>query len=141
MILACLPIGRVRGSSTLGQHCFSLSLSSHTMFISLASLTSPFPASANTSCTEGKWQQKRIQTNPSCGITELGRMIDKYTFFFIRTPNFLPRLDVLIFSAISASNVLIDVLKYLTIKIRYLYSTTVYLLLNTIVFSLNYKMK
>ena len=61
--------------------------------------------------------------------------------FFIRTPNFLPRLDVLIFSAISASNVLIDVLKYLTIKIRYLYSTTVYLLLNTIAFSLNYKMK
>ena len=62
-------------------------------------------------------------------------------FFFIRTPNFLPRLDVLIFSAISASNVLIDVLKYLTVKMRYLYSTTVYLLSNTIVFSLNYKMK
>ena len=64
-----------------------------------------------------------------------------YYTFFLRTPYFSPRLDVLIFSAISASNVLIDVLKYLTIKIRYLYSTIVYLLLNTIVFSLNYKMK
>ena len=40
-------------------------------------------------------------------------------FFFIRTPNFLPRLDVLIFSAISASDVLNDVLNYMTIKIRY----------------------
>ena len=64
-----------------------------------------------------------------------------HLFYFIRTPNFSPRLDVLIFSAISASNCSYDVLKYLTIKIRYLYSTTVYLLLNTIVFSLNYKMK
>ena len=72
------------------------------------------------------------------GMSGLGM---KYTFFFIRTPNFLPRLDVLIFLAISASNVLIDVLKYLTIKIRYSYSTTVYLQLNTIVFSLKFKIK
>ena len=63
-----------------------------------------------------------------------------YTFFFIRTPNFLPRLDVLIFSAISASNVLIDVLNYFTLKIKYLYSTTVYLILNITVFSLSYNM-
>ena len=62
-------------------------------------------------------------------------------FFFIRTPNFSPRLDVLIFSVFLASNVLIDVLKYLTIKIRYLYSITVYLLPNTIAFSLNYEIK
>ena len=33
-------------------------------------------------------------------------------FFFIRTPNFLPRLDVLIFLAISASDVLIHVLNF-----------------------------
>ena len=38
--------------------------------------------------------------------------------FFIITPNFLPRLDVLIFLAISALDILIDVLKYLTIIIR-----------------------
>ena len=52
----------------------------------------------------------------------------------------MPRLDVLIFSAISASNVLIDVLNYFTSKIKYLYSTTVYLILNITVFSLSYNM-
>ena len=36
----------------------------------------------------------------------------QYTFFFIRTPFFSLSLDVLIFLAISASDVLIDVLKY-----------------------------
>ena len=61
-----------------------------------------------------------------------------HLFYFIRTPNFSPRLDVLIFSAISASDVVIDVLSYLTVKIRFLYSTTVYLILNTTVFSLSY---
>ena len=62
-------------------------------------------------------------------------------FFYIRTPNFSPRLDVLIFSAISAPDVLIDVLNFLTIKIRYLHSITIYLMLNTTVFSLNYNTK
>ena len=66
---------------------------------------------------------------------------DVHLFYFIRTPNFSPRLDVLIFSAISASDVLIDVLNYLTIKIRYLYSTTMYLILNITVFSLSYNIK
>ena len=61
-------------------------------------------------------------------------------FFFIRTPNFSPRLDVLIFSAISVSNVLIEVLNYFTLKIKYLYSTTVYFILNITVFSLSYNM-
>ena len=60
-------------------------------------------------------------------------------FFLIRTLNFSPRLDVLIFSAISASDVLIDVLNYLTTKKRYSYSTTVYLILNTTVFSFRIK--
>ena len=60
-----------------------------------------------------------------------------YTFFFIRTPNFSPRLDVLIFSAISASNVLFNVLNHYTLKMRYSYSTTVYLILNITVFSLS----
>ena len=64
----------------------------------------------------------------------------KYTFFFIRTPNFSLRLDVLIFSVISASNVLNDVLNYFTLKIKYLYSTTLYLILNITVFSLSYNM-
>jgi len=63
-----------------------------------------------------------------------------HLFYFIRTPNFSPRLDVLIFSAISASNVLIDVLNYFTLKIKYLYSTTVYFILNITVFSLSYNM-
>ena len=35
------------------------------------------------------------------------------------------------FLAVSASDVLIDVLKYLTIKIKYLYNIKVYLILNT----------
>ena len=64
-----------------------------------------------------------------------------HLFHFIRTPNFLPRLDVLIFSAISVSDVLIDVLNYLTIKISFLYSTTIYFILDTIVFNLNYNIK
>ena len=64
-----------------------------------------------------------------------------HLFYFIRTPNFSPRLDVLIFSAISASDVLVDVLNYLTLKIGYLYSTTVCLILNTTIFSLSYNMK
>ena len=41
-----------------------------------------------------------------------------HLFYFIRTPSFPPSLDVLIFSAISASDVLIDVLNCLTTKIR-----------------------
>ena len=61
-------------------------------------------------------------------------------FFFIRTPNFLPRLDVLIFSAISASKCSYDVLNYFTLKIKYLHSTTVYFILNITVFSLSYNM-
>ena len=64
-----------------------------------------------------------------------------YTFFFIRTPNFPPSLDVLIFSAISASDVIINVLNYLNIKTRYLFSTTVYLTLNTPDISRSYNMK
>ena len=90
------------------------------------------------------------------GLQEFGTVMRRHCFqwnhalqhghpeihlFFIRTPNFLPRLDVLIFSAISASYVLIHVLKCLTIIIRNLYSTTVYLILNTTVFSLLYNMK
>ena len=61
---------------------------------------------------------------------------------FIRTPNFSPRLDVLIFSlsAISALNILIDVLDYSTLRIKYLYRITVYLILNMTVFSLIYNM-
>ena len=43
--------------------------------------------------------------------------IFKLHLFFIRTPNFWPILDVLIFSAISASDILMDVFKYL-IKTR-----------------------
>ena len=66
--------------------------------------------------------------------------INSTPFFFIRTPNFSPRLDVLIFSAISASNVLIDVLNHFSLKVKYLYSTTVYLILNITVFSLSYNM-
>ena len=65
----------------------------------------------------------------------------QYTFFFIRTPNFSPRLDVLIFSAISASDVLINVFIYFSIKIVYLYSTTVHWILNKTVFSLRYNIK
>ena len=40
-----------------------------------------------------------------------------HLFYFIRIPFFLPSLDLRIFSVISASDVLIDVFNYLTIKI------------------------
>ena len=63
-----------------------------------------------------------------------------HLFYFIRTPNFSPRLDVLIFSAISASKCSYDVLNYFTLKIKYLHSTTVYFILNITVFSLSYNM-
>ena len=49
-------------------------------------------------------------------------------------------IDVLIFSGISASNVLIDVLNYHTLKIKYLYNTTVYLIIDITFFSLSYNM-
>ena len=55
---------------------------------------------------------------------------DVHLFFSKRTPNFSSRLDVLIFSAISASDVLNDVLNY------YSYGITVYLILNTTILSL-----
>ena len=64
----------------------------------------------------------------------------EHTLFFIRTPNFSPRLDVLIFSAISASNILIDILNYFTLKIKYSYILTVYLILKITVFNLRYNM-
>ena len=76
--------------------------------------------------------------------TDIGELISKgalHLFYFIRTPIFPLSLDVLIFSAISASDVLIDVLNHLTISIRYLYSSASYLMLNTTVFSLSYNMK
>ena len=67
-------------------------------------------------------------------------MYPRGTCFFIRTPNFSPRLDVIIFSAISASKCSNDVLNYFTLKIKYLHSTTVYFILNITVFSLSYNM-
>ena len=75
---------------------------------------------------------------PNIYVRILGPSEPLHLFYFIRTPYFSPRLDVLIFSAISASDVLINVLNYLTVIIWYLRSTTAYLILNTTVFSLSY---
>ena len=55
---------------------------------------------------------KEIISTSVCGKRSRGRVNGRITLFFsISTPFFSPSLDVLIFWAISASNVLKDVLK------------------------------
>ena len=85
-----IPLGRWRGTRTSWIRCLRGS-SANPNFRNQIRLSAK------------KYHQKHIESTRICLYTP---------FFFIRTPFFSLSLDVLIFSAISASGVLIDVLKH-----------------------------